>query len=549
MDKNELKAISEKTERILKLLNVGLYEREKAINLSYLSMVAGEAIFLLGPPGVGKSLMARRLSRILKSGKAFEYLMHRFSTPDEIFGPVSIQKLKNEDKYERSVIGYLPDADIAFLDEIWKAGPSIQNTLLTIINERIFRNGDIDVKVPLKGLMAASNELPAKNQGLEALWDRFILRLMVTEVRDQEFFNAMIQGKDNLLELQIDDKTKITDDDLVKWKKAIDDVKIPQEILNTITAIKHRLNEYNNTLGENQDLKIYVSDRKWKKIIRILKTSALLNGRDEANLLDAFLISDCIWNNNTQIEKVNELVETSIHDFSFRYSIDFSGLNEELENLKTEIDRITVNKNEKETKALKTFVNNGIDYFNFQKVPVSYGYNDTRNYEFIKVEDFNNLTNNMRVPLFLNDFKSDVFTVSSSKGYKIKIHLSNSEIDRTIKSESVKYNEFVFSTPSVVHVQEWDKTINEILKEVDDDLFRLQKIENEKLEGLNSNYFVDAQKSKIISSSIDDTKKSLLDIKTEAKRLQKHYKSIKDGEIKDTNLPKFAIDEKIENES
>ena len=180
---------------LLKVLSQGVYEKEHIIAMSLLSAIAGESIFLLGPPGTAKSLVARRLKLAFKDGKAFEYLMSRFSTPDEIFGPVSISLLKNEDRYERVVEGFLPSATVVFLDEIWKAGPSIQNALLTAINERIFQNGRTTLKLPMKALIAASNELPAEGEGLEALWDRFLVRMVSNCIQSESVFYKMIRQK------------------------------------------------------------------------------------------------------------------------------------------------------------------------------------------------------------------------------------------------------------------------------------------------------------------------------------------------------------------
>ena len=190
-------------------LSEGLYEKDEAVRLALLTAIAGESIFFLGAPGCAKSMIARRVVQAFKADgnkglKYFETLLNQFSTPEEVFGNMSLKALngeledengEKEEKYLRLTKNMLPEADIAFLDEIWKASPAILNTLLTIINERKFHNGGKVEDVPLKALFAASNELPAKDRGLEALYDRFILRLCVGYIQNEDNFFDMIEGE------------------------------------------------------------------------------------------------------------------------------------------------------------------------------------------------------------------------------------------------------------------------------------------------------------------------------------------------------------------
>ncbi len=313
--------MKERFEQLLREMNRGIYEKETEIALSLLAALAGESVILLGPPGVAKSMVARQLKTAFSGARSFEYLMSRFSTPDEIFGPVSIQKLKNSDTYERAVDGYLPTADVVFLDEIWKAGPAIQNTLLTVINEKLFRNGNRETHLPLKLLVAASNELPAKGEGLEALWDRFVIRIESRPIRQEKNFRAMLmevkreEGRvknSNALEVKseegrVKNSNAISAEEYQEWTDRISGVGVSDEVLDAIASIRKSLRAVNVDEGEERR-NIYVSDRRWKNIVRLLRTSAFVHDRPEAAMCDLLPVYHCLWQEPEECDAVRNVV-------------------------------------------------------------------------------------------------------------------------------------------------------------------------------------------------------------------------------------------------
>lgn len=306
---------------LIKEMSEGVYEKEHILSLALLCSIAGESIFLLGPPGTAKSLVARRLKEVFREKQSFEYLMSRFSTPDEIFGPVSISKLKNEDVYERRVEGYLPTATVVFLDEIWKAGPAIQNALLTAINEKIYQNGAETIHLPMKGLIAASNELPKEDEGLEALWDRFLVRLVSNCISNEKTFYKMLRQKQSVM-VNIPTELCITNEEYEYWQEQIEEVRLPDEILKVITHIREGLKEV--LKKENvAPLDYYISDRRWKKIVHLLQTSAYLNDRNQVDYSDLYLLAHTLWN---KVEGITVIWNLLMDKF-------FSDIDKKLDNL------------------------------------------------------------------------------------------------------------------------------------------------------------------------------------------------------------------------
>lgn len=179
----------QKFNSIVSTLNSAFVGRSNEIRGLVLALLAGEHAFLLGPPGTGKSLLIRGLTQMV-GANTFSWLMNQFTTPEEVLGPVSFSGLQN-DEYKRVFKGKLPEAEVAFLDEIWKA-TVIHNTLLTILNEREVHDGAGAHKIPLHSMFCASNELPAAGQGLEAIYDRVLLRYMVRELTPSEMVQVML---------------------------------------------------------------------------------------------------------------------------------------------------------------------------------------------------------------------------------------------------------------------------------------------------------------------------------------------------------------------
>jgi MoxR-like ATPase len=262
-------------------LGEGLVEREVPIRLALLAALAGEHLLMVGPPGTAKSLVARRLHLALRDSTYFERLLTRFTVPEELFGPLSIDGLEH-DRYERLTAGYLPKASIAFLDEIFKANSAILNALLTLLNEREFDNGARRERTPLVAVVGASNELP-EGEELDALFDRFLLRVHVGQVSQSSFPTLLaLRGQ---AAPDVPENLKLSSYELETVREASEAVEVPEEVV----AVLCDLREW--CFAEN----IVVSDRRWRKVVKLLQVSAVTNGRNRVSIWDCWLLQHCLW--------------------------------------------------------------------------------------------------------------------------------------------------------------------------------------------------------------------------------------------------------------
>lgn len=277
-------------------MNARYFERREEITGLLIALIARQNIFLLGPPGTGKSDMTNDLCTRIQTAGYFYTLLNRTSPPEQLVGPVSLKALEN-DEYINKIDGYLPTATIGFGDEIWKCNSAVLNILLPILNERTFKNGIDRIKVPLQMFVGASNEMPEDREELGALWDRFLLRYNVQYIKDKKNFKALMLQDDE----PTSNRTTIDMNYIIEAQEAADKVDI-SKIMQHIDAIKDKL----------KDKSITVSDRRWKGIRKLIKAHAWLFGRSQATDEDLQILMHALWDDPKQANEIKQIIlETS----------------------------------------------------------------------------------------------------------------------------------------------------------------------------------------------------------------------------------------------
>ncbi|KAL0039144.1 hypothetical protein WJX77_009128 [Trebouxia sp. C0004] len=304
--------------RAIEVMQEGLIERDTEVRLLLLAALSQEHVLYIGPPGTAKSELGRRLSRLC-AGTFFERLLTRFSVPEELFGPLSMRALE-DDRYVRQTEGYLPKANVAFVDEIFKANSAILNTLLTVLNERLFDNGTDREQVPLLCLVGASNELP-ESEELDALYDRFLIRRQVSQVSDAGLPAMLAAAADNNLagtglashrsngsEAAAQESIALTFEECQEIRQqALRHVSVPVEVRQLLADLR-------TYLREKIEPPVYVSDRRLVKAVGLMQVAAYTSGKDSVSLLDCMLLQHILWQQPDQQSRITDFLLSQISE-------------------------------------------------------------------------------------------------------------------------------------------------------------------------------------------------------------------------------------------
>ena len=287
-------------------------ERDDVIEGLLLGLISREHVLFVGKPGTAKSMMVRDLCSRIQGASYFEWLLTKFSTPEELFGPVSLKALEN-DEYRRITTGKLPEAEIVFLDEIFKASAGILNSLLSVVNERKFHNNSHPVSVPLQMMVGASTELPMEAE-LQALYDRLLLRYEVQPIQGLSAFGQMVRSKG-----EAEKTARIGLEELREAQKQVDETPAGGAVLSGLIDIRKKI----------QEVGLSVSDRRWKKSFRLARARAVLHDREETAIEDLIVLSNTLWDLPEQRRKVERIVATVANPLAAK-ALDYQDMIDEI---------------------------------------------------------------------------------------------------------------------------------------------------------------------------------------------------------------------------
>jgi MoxR-like ATPase len=347
---------------------------------------------------------------------------------------------------------------------------------------------------------------------------------VVEGVQKQKNFNAMISENLDSYKDNVDNSLKITKEEYEQWSTEIDKIAVPENVFNVIDVIRKKLQAHNDN-EKNAENQIYISDRRWRKIVRLLRTSAFLNSRKAIDLMDCFLIKDCLWNEEGQRKIVADFVSDAIQKHGYKLAFDFQSLKEELSEFQEEIKEET--KFEKYTRV-EVLVDARTDYYEIV------GFRDDAN--LISQTDFSNLTNSNESKIlyywysYYNRVQPYLYRINIRKGNsKFSIFINGNEYQLKTTSKGEKRQ--VTKKPHEAVEEVWDRKVTQYLAVTNQQKEDLEKYRTNDLAHLRTNQFVNPTLANIVETHLSTTQKEIEKYEVEIRKIQNDYKKLKEEEV------------------
>jgi MoxR-like ATPase len=321
--------IPEKLDTLEHMTNGIVFERTVEIRCAINAMLSGRHMAMIGAPGIAKSFLTRTLVKLISDitdGEYFEWFVGKFSTPEELLGPHSLKALE-QDHYLRNTDHKLPQAKVAFIDEVFNASSALLNTLLPILNERLFFNNGAPLELPLRAVFVASNSRPEAGSELAALWDRIAFRCHVQPIKNEGNFDAMLKAAAaRRSAIRPDVAPVISWAELETAAESVKDVEISQDVFDALNGLRTQLQREN----------IFPSERRFVECLPIIQANAYRAGRTVAEVDDMRLLAHVLWNDFKEQPVVQKMV------FELANPLDKQAMEmmDDVENLATQVEAI-----------------------------------------------------------------------------------------------------------------------------------------------------------------------------------------------------------------
>ncbi|MGB0526073.1 MAG: ATPase, partial [Flammeovirgaceae bacterium] len=361
------------------------------------------------------------------------------------------------------------------------------------------------------------NELPTRGDGLEALWDRFLIRYLIEEIKEKGNFLNMITNTNDVYTDHVAEELKITDTELDQWANQINQIELPKEVLNTIQVVKHKIEAYDSR--SDTPFKIY--DRRWKKVVHLLRTSAFLNGRTEVDLMDCFLMVHCLWSTPLHQDALKEIVAETIRKYGYSIAMNLSNLRKEIEAFEEEVQQ--------ETQIPNTITREEAYLIERKYYEVLY-IGNIMDGKYIKASDFERLQleEETTIGLYDENYKLTykIRTHKSKEENEVLITHNAQQLTFQLKTQKREITEYLTKKPHPIIIKFWNERFDTLFNYIQQLQQKTEEERPKQLANLQTNRFVPPTLAKIVEANLIESLNTLNGLALRVEKIRHNYMAI-----------------------